>query len=60
VIVGRGDDRDLVGVGKVGEPLDRWYDLLAAGNVELSVRLHEVVEGIDIPKNQLGHVVPKA
>ena len=41
-----------------GEALQVRDELLGVGHVQLAIRLHEIVLGVDIPKNHAGHVQP--
>ena len=55
VVVGAGENPDAVSMGVIGEPLEHRDDLLAAGDVQLAGAAHEVVLGVDVPK-QGGHL----
>src|SRR3989338_5932008 len=56
MVVRAGDDPDAAAVRQFGELLERRNDALCLRHVELAVRPHEIVLGIDVPEDQTCHV----
>jgi hypothetical protein len=50
VVVRAGEDANAVPMSIAGQALQHRNDVLAAGDVELPVGVHEIVLGVDIPE----------
>src|SRR4051812_28446031 len=54
VVIGAGDDPNAMAVCVVRELPEIGYELLGIGHVQLAVRLHEIVLGVDVPEDDAG------